>query len=132
MASALPASRRLLVLGQAGDRDDEAIRELARIVWQPRPGRPDRIVVKEMPRYLRGRAAGEVPNLIEDELLALGAPADAVGRAPSEIGAVRQALEWARPGDLLLLLSHESRDEVLALLDRLAAGRWVPGEPLPE
>ena len=63
MAAALPASRRLVVLGQAGDRDDEAIRELARIVWRPRPGRPDRIVVKEMPQYLRGRAAGEVPEL---------------------------------------------------------------------
>jgi len=29
-ASSLPATRRLLLLGQAGDRDDQAIRELAR------------------------------------------------------------------------------------------------------
>ena len=84
-----------------------------------------------MPQYLRGRAAGEVSSLIEGELRALGAPAAAVGRAPSELAAARQALEWARPGDLLLLLSHDSRDEVLALLERLGAGGWVPGTPLP-
>lgn len=129
MAAALPAERRLVLVGQAGDRDDGAIRELARIVWR---ARPERVLAKEMPQYLRGRAPGEVPALIEDELRRLGAPAAAVGRASSEIEGVRQALAWARPGDLLLLLSHDSRDEVLALLERLAGSGWRPGEPLPE
>jgi UDP-N-acetylmuramyl tripeptide synthase len=131
MAAALPARRRLVLLGQAGDRDDGAIRELVRIVWRARPDRPDRVIAKEMPQHLRGRAPGEVPGLIEDELYALGAPAEAVGRAESELAAVRQALAWARPGDLLLLLTHESRDEVLALLATLAERGWRPGEALP-
>ena len=44
--------RRLVLLGQAGDRTDAEIRALAAAVWAMRP---DRIVVKEMESYLRGR-----------------------------------------------------------------------------
>ena len=34
MAVALPAERRLVLIGQAGDRTDTSIRELAEIVWR--------------------------------------------------------------------------------------------------
>jgi hypothetical protein len=44
---------------------------------------------------------------------------------------VRFALEWGRDGDLLVLLAHESREAVLAGLERLAAADWRPGEALP-
>ena len=128
MAAALPAERKLVLIGQAGDRTDTSIRDLARIVWS---AEPERIVIKEMPRYLRGRELGEVPRMITQELVAAGAPADAVGHADSELDGVRQALEWARPGDLLLVLTHESRDQVLDLCGRLSADGWRPGEPLP-
>ena len=47
-----------LLLGQAGDRDDEAIRALARTAWVPRPRLPDRIALKDVDGYLRGRASG--------------------------------------------------------------------------
>lgn len=129
LASRLQGKRRLLVLGQAGDRDDEAIRELARAAW---PLRPDRIVVKELPEMLRGRNPGEVPALLRDELLRLGAAPESVTIAGTELGGVREALAWARPGDLLILLAHSQRDEVLALLDRLRASGWRAGEPVPD
>ena len=129
MAAALPASRCCVLIGQAGDRDDEAIRELPRLVWRYRP---DRVILKELRHYLRGRQEGEVIDLMADELRRLGAPDDVVGRAPSEIEAVRDALRWARDGDLLLLLSHAQRGEVLSLLRHLQAGGWHPGEALPE
>jgi hypothetical protein len=45
--------------------------------------------------------------------------------------AVRDALEWSRPGDLLLLPLHTHRDEVLAFLSSLAESGWLPGEELP-
>lgn len=128
-AAALPAARRLVVLGQAGDRSDEDIRELARLAWTLRP---DRVVLKELPDNLRGRAPGEVPALLADELRARGAARSTLVLAPSELAAVRDALAWARPGDLLLLVSHEERTAVLALLDRLRASSWRPGTPLPE
>ena len=128
MASALPAERRLVLIGQAGDRDDESVRELCRIAWR---ARPDRIVVKEMPKVARGRSAAEVARVIEEELRSLGATDAHLDHAESEIGAVRRALEWARPGDLLLCLSHSERDSVLALCERLDAEGWAPGETVP-
>ncbi len=128
MAAALPAERRLVLLGQAGDRDDESIRELARITWR---ARPDRIVVKEMRKYLRGRAEGEVPDLLLSELRAAGAPPEALDRADSELEAARQAFEWSRPGDLLLLVSHSNREGIVALVERLQVTGWRPGSTVP-
>jgi cyanophycin synthetase len=120
LAAGLPGARRLLLLGQAGDRSEEALRELARAAWSLRP---DHIVVKELETMLRGRLPGEVPAILESELRRLGAPAEALSHAPSELDAVRQALAWSRPGDLLLLLVHAQREEVMALLGQRSQGR---------
>lgn len=113
MARRLEARRRLVVIGQAGDRSDEAIRELTRLAWD---ATPDRIVVKEMPRYARGRAPGEVSGIIGEELARLGAPPEMVSFQPSEMDAVREAADWAREGDLLILLIHEDPDAVVDFL----------------
>lgn len=129
MTRAMPAARRLVLLGQAGDRSDEAIRELARAAWALGP---DRVVIKEMERYLRGRQPGEVPALFSDEFSRLGMPASAIAVRGSELDAVRDALAWARPGDLLLLAVHQDRPVVHSLLDTLRATDWQPGSPVPE
>lgn len=124
----LPAARRLIMFGQAGDRSDEAIRQLARAAWTLRP---DRVVLKDMGEYLRGRTPGEVPALLGDELARLGAGEDVVVRAGRDVEGARLALEWARPGDLLVLAVHEDRKAVLELLDRLTEENWKAGKPLP-
>jgi cyanophycin synthetase len=129
MASSLPSQRRLVLLGQAGDRSDSAIRELADAAMTLRP---DYVVVKELERYLRGRGAGEVPDLLMDELRRLGLPPEAVNFPGSEGAAVRHALEWARPGDLLVLPIHQDRAEVLALIERLRGSGWKAGEKIGE
>jgi UDP-N-acetylmuramyl tripeptide synthase len=129
MVAALPARRRLVLLGQAGDRTDEAIRELIRAAVGLRP---DRVVLKEMERYLRGRRPGEVPDIMADELARLGVPESAVSRPGSELAAVRDALAWARAGDLLVLTVHQDRPLVFALIGRLRAAGWHPGDPLPD
>jgi UDP-N-acetylmuramyl tripeptide synthase len=128
MAGALPARRRLILLGQAGDRTDASILEQAAITWE---ARPDRIIIKEMEKYLRGREKGEIPGMIESELRRLGAGDDVIGRAACEIDAVRDALAWSRPGDLLLLLVYADREETFDLLRRLLDEGWKPGDPLP-
>ena len=128
MAAALPAERRLILIGQAGDRDDESIRELARAAWV---ARPDRIVVKELARHLRGREAGEVPAILTEEFLRLGASEDRLVVVDSEMAGVREALGWARTGDLILLPVQGDRDETLDLLRRLEEARWKPGDDLP-
>ena len=128
VARTLPADRRLMLVGQAGDRNDEAIRALARAAWELHP---DHVVVKDMPGYLRGRAPGEVPTLLADEFSRLGLPQDSLSAAGTELSAARTALEWARPGDLLVLAVHEDRRGVYELLDQLHAADWRAGEPLP-
>ena len=128
VARSLDAARRLLVVGQAGDRDDEAIRALVRAAFRLRP---DAVVVKEMSAYLRGRAVGEIPRLIDDELRRLGADPASILHAGSEVDAAKAALAWARPGDLLVLTTHASRGEVFDLIDRLERARWRAGSPLP-
>ncbi len=127
MLAALPGKRRLIVLGQGGDRDDDSIRELARTAWK---ARPDHVIVKELEKYLRGRAPGEVPAIIEAALIDAGAPAEAIERADTEMDAVKQALRWAEPGDLILLIVHGKQSEATALLSSLVERGWRPGDPL--
>jgi UDP-N-acetylmuramyl tripeptide synthase len=124
----LPSTRRLVMIGQAGDRDDGAIRELARAALALRP---DRVVVKEMDAYLRGRAPGEVPALMADELRRAGLPEGGISAPGTELPAVRDALGWARPGDLLVLTLHQDRRQVLELLEALRARGWTAGDALP-
>jgi UDP-N-acetylmuramyl tripeptide synthase len=116
------------MIGQAGDRDDDAIRELARAAWALHP---DRVIVKEMDQYLRGRAPGEVPRLLAEEFLRLGLASEAVSIAKKEIDGARAALDWAEPGDLLVLAVHQERRAVLGLISSLATGGWQAGRALP-
>jgi UDP-N-acetylmuramyl tripeptide synthase len=123
-----PARRRLVLLGQAGDRDDTSIRELARGALALRP---DRVVLKEMEAYLRGRAPGEVSRLMTAALTDAGYPREAIAAAPTELDAVRAALAWAEPGDLLVLGIHQDRRAVMTFLESLRGAGWTAGRPLP-
>jgi hypothetical protein len=51
----------------------------------------------------------------------------------SEVDAVRAALAWARPGDVLVLPVHArtARNEVAALLERMRRAGWCAGQALP-
>jgi UDP-N-acetylmuramyl tripeptide synthase len=109
------STRRLVVIGQAGDRDDAAIREMTRAALALRP---DRVLAKEMDAYLRGRAPMEVPGIIADELRRAGLPEAAIGTCTGELPAVEEALDWAQPGDLLVLMLHQERSRVEELLRR--------------
>jgi len=127
VARTLPARRRLVMLGQAGDRGDEAIRELARAAWALEP---DRVVVKEMDQYLRGRKPNEVPTLLAEEFLRLGLPQEAISCPGPDLAGVREALAWARPGDLLVLAVHQDRRAVLGLFALLTERGWQAGDPV--
>lgn len=126
--AAIPATRRAIVLGQAGDRDDSSLRALARGALAMRP---DRVFLKDMEIYWRGRAAGAIPALLHAELLAAGASPDSIESHGDELSAIRAALQWAGEGDLLLLTTHADRDAVFALMRALVAAQWRPGQPLP-
>jgi UDP-N-acetylmuramyl tripeptide synthase len=124
----LPAGRRLVVVGQAGDRDDDSIRALTRSALGMRP---DHVIVKELTRYLRGREPGEVPDLICGELAAAGRGVR-VSRIDGETAAVRAALEWAAPDDVLVFPIQVERGSVTELLAHLEAIGWSAGDHVPE
>ena len=69
--------------------------------------------------------------MIIDQLQADGLPSTAIDRAHSEMAAVRQALAWARDGDLLLLITHSKRSGVVSFLERLQEKGWSAGQPVP-
>ena len=132
IAQGLRANARLgLILGQAGNREEPEIRALAATAAS---FTPDLIVLKDMEGYMRGRAHGEVAGVLRDELLTQGLAANCLPMQASELAAARHALDWARPGDLLVLPVHglKAKTAVASLLDRLEAAGWQAGQALPE
>ncbi len=103
------------LLGHAGNRQDAEIEALAQVAAGFHPGL---VVVKENEAHLRGRAPGEIPRILHAALLREGMPESALPVCTSELEAVRCALEWARPGDVLALPVHSAaaRAAVLELL----------------
>jgi UDP-N-acetylmuramyl tripeptide synthase len=118
MARAIPAQRRALCFGQAGDRTDELIRELARDAWAMGL---ERVIVSELPKYHRGREHGEVYGLIRDELLRLGAAEDQIHHYEEELESLEDALGWAQPGDLVIMLALGGARPVQQRLRELGA-----------
>ena len=113
LAQALPAKRRVLCFGQAGDRPDQAIRELARDAWAIGL---DKVIVSELADYHRGRGEGEVFAIIKDELLQQGASADQVEHFDEETESLAAAMEWAGAGDLVIMLALGGAAKIQSLL----------------
>ena len=125
----IPAARRAITLGTGGDRDDVALRAIAKAAVDS--GVIDLYIAKEMPKFLRGREPGSISGVVLDALETLGVPDVQRVSAPDDMSAVRLALNWARGGDLLLLTVHDQREGVLALVDTLVSLDWQAGSPLP-
>jgi UDP-N-acetylmuramyl tripeptide synthase len=103
LMSTNPPARLGLLLGQAGNRDNTAITELALTAARFAPAH---VVVKELPLMLRGRPLGEVPALLQAALQQAGLPAAAVQHEPDEAAAAQALLAWAQPGDVVVLPVH--------------------------
>jgi UDP-N-acetylmuramyl tripeptide synthase len=101
MARGIPAQRRVLCFGQAGDRTDEQIRELTQSAWSIGL---DLVCIAELEKYLRGREIGETFTIIRDELLRCGASDEQVRYFGTESESFDAALEWAEDGDLVVIL----------------------------
>ncbi|WP_158883023.1 Mur ligase family protein [Rhodanobacter sp. L36] len=117
-----------LLLGQAGNREDAQIRELAASAASFSPAL---VVLKDIDGFMRGREPGEVARILRHELLLRGVRADAITECLDETAAVRNMLAWARAGDVLVLPTHgtAARALVSELLDDLEQGGWRPGTP---
>lgn len=116
-----PTGRRTALIGQAGDRSDDALHDLARTLVA---GGVSRFVLRPMPDHLRGRELWEVPELLEGFLRGLGVLPPDIERAGSEAESLATALARSEPGDLILAMMHVQRAEVRAFLDGRGA-HWV-------
>ena len=104
------------IVGLAGDRPDDTLRGVGRLV----ASRVDRFVQKEMLHYLRGRTresvlgeirggaadggwTGEIPLYIDE---------------PTALAAELNRTEKATEPEVIVLLCHEDREGVYALLER--------------
>lgn len=112
-----PRRRLLISLGQAGDRDDEAIRELGRLAAGEGP---QRLLLKDMDKYRRGREPGYIPARMREGAVAAGMDPAAIVGVDGDRAALAAALEWLESGDLAVLFVHSEVDEVLGELRRLA------------
>jgi len=124
------AGRLCVLLGHAGNRKDADIEELAQVAAR---FRPDLVVVKENEAQLRGRAPGEVPRIIRDTLKRSGLPESALPVCNTEVEAARYALDWARPGDVLVFPMHSqiARGAVVAMLESTRPGSRQPTDLRP-
>jgi cyanophycin synthetase len=132
IAQALRGHGRLAVLlGQAGNRENDDIVKLAEAVAR---FQPEWVVLKDMAGYERGRAAGEVPALLHSALLQNGLQSAGLHTELNELQAVRAVLQWARPGDVLALPVHglAEREAVQVLLQDMQLNQWRPGQGVPE
>ncbi len=108
--------RMVVSLGLPGDRDAAAIAAVAASVSQLAP---DRVLLRDIEHYLRGREPGEMPRLITQALVAKGLAAETIATVSGEVAALREGLAWAGPGDLVAILVHVERDAMRAELQRL-------------
>jgi cyanophycin synthetase len=109
----IPAKRRLLMIGHAGDRSDEDINALTAGAFALQP---EHIVIVELPEYLRGRESGEVSEVIRQQCLRGGLQQHQMSFCSDPLQGAARVLELLAPGDLALLLVHSQRDQVIELI----------------
>lgn len=113
----LGATRLVGVIAAPGDRRDDVIVNVGRIA-----GRGfDYIYIKE-DADRRGRAPGEVAELLRRGVLEAQFPEDRIVTILGEAEAVARALADARPGDLVVVF-YEKYDKVLASIQEFAETR---------
>ncbi len=104
-------SRLVVVVGTAGDRDDNAIEAIGRVAAD----KADAVIIKDTAKYLRGREAGDMPNILRR------AAGDRVCQEwPNERSAFYAGLEQTRAGDTLAVMCIEDSEEILAYLEQHA------------
>ncbi len=110
------------IVGTAGDRPDDTLRGIGRIAAK----RAQRVAIKETLKYLRGRSRESIVGEIMAGIVSTGRSATDVPIYESETEALRS--ELARNGEgaarpdaarVIVLMCHEEREEVFALIGKL-------------
>ena len=106
------------IIGTAGDRPDDTLRGIAKIA----ASRAQRVAIKETLKYLRGRSRESIVGELLAGVRAAGGSTADVPIYESETIALKAELadNEGRPR-VIVLLSHEERDDVFRLLETLGA-----------
>jgi cyanophycin synthetase len=121
LISRLGHRRCLFVFDLVGDRRDEDLRQICSLVASV----CEHAIVYE-DKQLRGRAPGELLDLVEKAFADMGFGADAIERIADESEAIERALSMARTDDLVCIMSGR----VEQVIDHLHAFEAQSGQPL--
>ncbi len=120
LISRLGHKRCLFVFDVVGDRRDEDLREICRLIAS---GCQHAIVYED--KQLRGRSPGELMDLVQQSFIDFGFDADAVEKIGDEAQAIERALSMAQVGDLVCIMSGR----VEQVIDHLHAFDAAAGQP---
>jgi UDP-N-acetylmuramyl tripeptide synthase len=109
MAKKLPAKRKLVMFGHAGDRSDADIIRATQSITKLKP---EFYIISELEKYLRGRESGEVTKLVASTLKNEGVKDEQIQVSTDPLAGAKIAIELARPGDLVLLFTLDKRQAV--------------------
>ena len=113
-----------IVTGSPGDRSDQEIADVACILHE---AQSDRVFVRELGEYLRGRAPGDVPALYRKSLVERGFAPEAFAVVDSEVDALERALDGATARRLHRRARAPRSGRGAGILRR--ASRGDPGTP---
>jgi cyanophycin synthetase len=112
----LPAKRKIAMFSHAGDRSDKEIRSLTHAVIELDASL---YVVTELEHYLRGRELGEVPQIVGNYLLQQSIPPEKIQYVADVLEGAKIAMDFAQPGDVVLLFVLADREKVHKFLTEL-------------
>jgi cyanophycin synthetase len=115
-----PGGRTFLGLGAVGDRQDELLVRLGEIAARD----SDVVAIGHKQRYLRGRTTGDLDRLMREGAAKVGVLD--VPSYPTELAALQVLVDQAGPGDVVGLMCHAEREDVLGWLGAEGA---VPDTP---
>ncbi|HLX55007.1 MAG TPA: Mur ligase family protein, partial [Aquella sp.] len=81
-------------------------------------GKPDFVVIKELTSYLRGTEPGQLVRQMQELLIAKGMDAKNIKLVDNEFDGLGVVLNFVKPGDAFLFITHESTAEII---DKLKA-----------
>ena len=112
------AQRKIVVLGQAGDRDDQQLRDMAvaSLAMQP-----DLVLLKELPKHAYDRHPHDVVEILRSALEENGLSPHRILEFASEQEVAMWVVNNTMAQDICLFLSHEELDDVLTMLQQAGA-----------
>jgi cyanophycin synthetase len=114
----LPAKRKIAMFSHAGDRSDDEIRNLTYAVTELDASL---YIVTELEHYLRGREIGEVPKIVDEYLCKQLISSDKIQNAADPLAGAKIAMNFAQPGDVVLLFVLSDREQVHEYLTQLVS-----------